>query len=509
MNMMWRNKLVFLFGIDLRTLALFRIGLASLILYDIFFLRLPYLSAHYTDLGILPRSVAIALLNNEWLFSLHFASGTAWFQGLLFLILIAVALSMLVGYRTRLMQLCTFVLLVSLQNRNPLISDGPDTLLIILMFWGLFLPLGARLSVDSALSNNTQNLDKPHFSIATAAILVQVMCVYFFTACLKSHDAWWPDGRAIYYALNIDQFTAAPGVWLRQFDQLTQALTYFVIIFEYVAALLIFLPVFSLSARLLTLICLIFMHLGFFFFMDVGLFPATSLVSLSLFIPGKVWDWAGQRWPKPGETGHTVRQAIQTHVPKHITNTPVRLHNPLLINLLAGSLLIYILGWNIMTTQSPVNNVPALLEIPAKLFRLDQRWRMFAPIPARDDGWFVMRGELKNGEIVDVFNQEFGEPSTEKPANVAKTFANSRWKRYLRRLWKKRYKNMRQYYARYICRTWNAKYLDEQRLETFTIVYHKELTLPQPPFTVEPVTIWTHACFGKPDKPKTPSPQKS
>jgi len=285
--------------------------MSSLVLYDIFFLRLPYLTAHYTDSGVLPRPLATALLKSEWLFSFHFASGEAWFQVLLFLVLIGTTLAVLIGYRTRLMQICTFILLASLQNRNTLISDGPDTLLIILMFWGLFLPLGARFSVDNALNKSTQPEQKTHISIATIAILIQVMCVYFFTACLKSDNAWWPDGRAIYYALHIDQFTAPPGIWLRQFDWLTQVLTYFVIVFEYAAAFLIFCPIFSLPIRLFTLTLLLGMHISFFFFMEVGLFPATSLLSLSLFLPGAVWNHLSQRWQTITKLRDIVRNTVQ------------------------------------------------------------------------------------------------------------------------------------------------------------------------------------------------------
>jgi len=162
-----------------------------------------------------------------------------------------------------------------------------------------------------------------------------------------------------------------------------------------------------------------------------------------------------------------------------------------------------------MTLYSPRNIAPPPLNIPAKLFRLDQRWRMFAPIPARDDGWFVMRGELKNGEIVDVFNQKSGEPSVEKPHNVAKTFANSRWKRYLRRLWKKRYRKLRKYYAGYLCRSWNEGLSKDKQLTTFEIFYYKEITLPKPPFKVEPVKIWTHFCFGKPENPPKETTSKT
>ena len=66
------------FGIDLRTLALFRVGLAVLLLADLA-LRARDLSAHYTDAGILPRAEALNVLSSG-AFSLHLLNGTLWFR---------------------------------------------------------------------------------------------------------------------------------------------------------------------------------------------------------------------------------------------------------------------------------------------------------------------------------------------------------------------------------------------------------------------------------------------
>jgi len=137
------------FGCDLRTLALFRINLALLILADLV-MRSRDLVAHYTDDGILPRADYLGILNGA-VSSLHFISGSAWIEALLFMLAALVALALLAGYRTRLATFVSWLLLLSLQNRNHMILQGGDMLLLLLLFWGLFLPLGARFSVDRAL----------------------------------------------------------------------------------------------------------------------------------------------------------------------------------------------------------------------------------------------------------------------------------------------------------------------------------------------------------------------
>ena len=63
-----------LFGIDLRNLALFRIGLGAILLIDLA-IRFQDLQAHYTDAGVLPRESASDYYASTWRWSLHQLSG--------------------------------------------------------------------------------------------------------------------------------------------------------------------------------------------------------------------------------------------------------------------------------------------------------------------------------------------------------------------------------------------------------------------------------------------------
>ena len=79
-----------IFGIDLRTLALFRVGLGALLLVDLA-LRARDLTAHYTDAGILPRAALLDTLS-VGSFSLHLLNGTVAFQAVMFIIAAVFAL---------------------------------------------------------------------------------------------------------------------------------------------------------------------------------------------------------------------------------------------------------------------------------------------------------------------------------------------------------------------------------------------------------------------------------
>lgn len=135
--MSWgRAKVVEVFGADLRSLAVFRMALAVMVLVDLAY-RATDLSVFYTDGGVLPRGVLVRdeLVLDRWRFSLNLLSGEPFFQGLLFGAAAMAALALLAGYHTRPMTVILWVLMVSIQWRNPLVTNEGDTLLRVLLFW--------------------------------------------------------------------------------------------------------------------------------------------------------------------------------------------------------------------------------------------------------------------------------------------------------------------------------------------------------------------------------------
>src|SRR3989338_5467486 len=81
-----------IFGIDIRSLAIFRIALALLIIFDLYF-RLPDLEVFYTDEGIFPRSFAFySFIFHTFGTSIHHMSGNYAVQLILFFISFVLAL---------------------------------------------------------------------------------------------------------------------------------------------------------------------------------------------------------------------------------------------------------------------------------------------------------------------------------------------------------------------------------------------------------------------------------
>lgn len=288
-----------LFAIDLRTLALVRVCLGLLIIADLV-IRSRDFSAHYTDGGVVPRH-ALGVVLDYVPASLHMISGSPWITAMVFLLAGFTALLLTIGYRSQLVAFVSWLLLLSLDSRNQFVGQGGDMLLRVLLFWAMFLPIGARFSVDAALDRTPRG--NSYVSVASAGLLIQVMCVYFFTALLKSDPVWIPDGTAVYYALANDTFVTPIGEWLRQFPVLMSALTYFVWVLEIVAPLLVFCPIFNLQVRLFGLTLLILMHVGFLACLHIGLFPLISITSLLTFTPGWIWEVLSKRVRTPARAG--------------------------------------------------------------------------------------------------------------------------------------------------------------------------------------------------------------
>ena len=115
-------RLAELFGIDLRTLALFRFTL-GLVLFCLVCRGFLDLGAFYTDAGVMPRGFVMES-ESVWRFSLYFLNGTPWFAGALLATQAVFAAMFMLGWRTRLASIASFVLYLSLINRDPLVLIG-------------------------------------------------------------------------------------------------------------------------------------------------------------------------------------------------------------------------------------------------------------------------------------------------------------------------------------------------------------------------------------------------
>jgi hypothetical protein len=291
-----------LLGLDLRSLALLRIGLASVIIADLCD-RSRDLAAHYTDWGIWPRFSLLEKFFNPWYWSIHLINGKTIFVALLFGIQILLALGLLIGYRTRLLAFLSWVFLVSLQNRNLPILGGGDIELHLLLFWGLFLPLGACYSGDRALNTSAKPLPERVLSWGTVALTLQICFIYWFAWALKTDPIWRVEGSAVYYALNIDSLATPLGHYLLNFPSLLVFFNFATLALELLGPFLLFVPLYNDFFRLCAIILFISLHVGFGLTMSIGNFPWIGAMAWLVFLPSSFWNRLSQRLRTPQREG--------------------------------------------------------------------------------------------------------------------------------------------------------------------------------------------------------------
>jgi len=98
-----------IFTLDLRALALMRIGMGFLILLDLS-IRGADLEAHYSNSGVLPLDVLYAHNWGEYFLSIHTISGLWQVQLLLFIIAAVFAIMLMFGWKTRLATIVSWFL---------------------------------------------------------------------------------------------------------------------------------------------------------------------------------------------------------------------------------------------------------------------------------------------------------------------------------------------------------------------------------------------------------------
>src|SRR5260221_3678787 len=188
---MGRRLIQFYFTIDLRSLGLYRVLLGCWLVFD-WFTRWPDLEAFYTSSGVLPVEAPLPRSGGDFHFCLLDGVRSLPMVEAAFVVGLICYLLFLVGYRTRIYQVCSFVFFTSILSRNILIRDGSVVVIGTMLLWSLFLPLGRRFSVDAILRSLRQLKGGPGAtdppvtssepSLAAFVIVAQIGLIYFFTA---------------------------------------------------------------------------------------------------------------------------------------------------------------------------------------------------------------------------------------------------------------------------------------------------------------------------------------
>lgn len=305
---LWQ-QLRWLYGsADPRSLGLLRIALGALLFVDVL-LKFPDVAAHLSNAGWLSNHYALFRPMSDYLFSVYFAFGSPLEVKFLMVGHLLVCLLLLVGFRTKLMQILALVLTTSLNSRNIMIENGGSVVLNILVLWTAFLPLGRRFSVDAVRESlrarketTAQALNErsdpardvaPFVSLAVTALLLQWATIYFFNA-IQKNGAPWRDGTAVHYFLQQDRLLTWFGAWLRDLLPLgaIKALTYGTLAIEAAVPALLLLPWRAHALRVVAFGLVLLLHLSIDAVLQLGSFSWAMVVVFCAFLPAQAWAWA-------------------------------------------------------------------------------------------------------------------------------------------------------------------------------------------------------------------------
>ena len=420
-------------AVDARAVAALRVALGVLLVVD-YLSRARWLRAFYTDAGVFPRAALRETHPTLARLSVHALWGEAEPQALAFAVGVAAAVALAVGYRSRTAAVVSWLLLVSLHARNPVVLNGGDSLLRRTLLWSLFCPLGARWSLDAAAGRaRRRTTDDRLAGPATAALLVQPVVVYATNGLLKLRGNAWPSGRGIHTVFALDRYTTPVGETVAAAPSLLAALGW-----GWLALLLVSPALVVLTGRRRTLLAAAFAacHLGMAVTMWLGVFPFVALAALLPFVDARVWD----RVEAVVGRGSTPTTPVARHRLRAAGRVTV------------VGLLVCVGVWNGLAL--------GVVDAPDGVPAAEHRWDMFAPTPPSARLWVVAHGVTTAGDRVAVSADGDGDahPPPASTTRPTPAFDTVRWRKYLTAVAGTRDPALERALAAGLCRRWNRSH---------------------------------------------------
>jgi predicted DCC family thiol-disulfide oxidoreductase YuxK len=197
--------------------------------------------------------------------------------------LFAAAACFTVGWHTRISSIALFLLVTSFHERNNLVLNGGDTVLRTMLFYFMFAPAGASLSIDRI----RQRLRQPEGEAAAPVLIVpwaqrmlqvQVAVIYFVTVYAKSRGSLYHEGTAMYYVFGLVDFNIRGVELLMNYPVLCSFLTYAVLLVELTLPFLLWFR----AARPYAVLLGLFAHGWIIVFMTI---PVFGVLMLATYIP--------------------------------------------------------------------------------------------------------------------------------------------------------------------------------------------------------------------------------
>lgn len=209
-----------------------------------------------------------------------------------YLLTLLAALLTTVGLFTRVSSIALLIGVTSLHHRAPDILHSGDTLVRAMLLYIAVAPSGAAMSLDRyfALKRGDAPDEPREVSLWPQRMMqIQVAIVYFTTVWHKSFGAWWLNGTATWYPINLTEFDRFPVPEFLDKQPFIALTTYGTLATELALATLVFCK----PLRKWVLICGLILHAGIEYRMNIPMFAFIMCSTYLVFYDGKeVARWA-------------------------------------------------------------------------------------------------------------------------------------------------------------------------------------------------------------------------
>ena len=414
--------------IDTRSLALFRMFVGVLVIADLLS-RSRNFHFYYTDDGVIPQDLG-QLYAGDSAVSLFFLTQDATLIAALFVLHAIVAVFLIVGYKTRLMIVLTFVFVISLDHHNRLVLSYADTLFRMLLFWAMFLPLGERWSIDALQRDRTPR--GALAGLATAAILVQMIFMYFVNGQNKYPSDRWHSGDAGPIVFGIDEMTFFLGGFMQNFPAF---LTMGARMWFYLLLLSPLLLLLYGRARYPMWLAVFGGHFSFAITVRIGAFAYVAMLGLLVFLQPQFWRdvrllcvHVGVQSVIDAWYRETARlgQYFANRLPARLIKFPGRdemMRVSLTVVVFISMIGIFVLPGFAMAAEGPYldedpfEGTNPIQDVTSAWGVSQPTWSIFAgPGPRNGDRYYVFPAQTTDGQLFDIYNERpvtFERPGTE------------------------------------------------------------------------------------------------
>ena len=454
-----RFRLREVFGLDLRSLAVLRSGLGIAVL-----LIVASYARDFRDLfgehAVISVPVAYAMAGPEvdpYMAPFWILPGFG--EWVLPIALTALGLALTLGFYTRIACAGCWYALYCLQVRNPFAGNFSDDIVLRMLFWSIFLPLGARFSIDAQRASAPKRFASPYVSVASAALLIQVASIYFVAGFKKIGPDWQQDLTALWYvAQNHFRGTSLSGLLLAV-PSLMKLATWITPRFEVAIGLALFVPFAAAAVRTVSVGLIIGFHLMLSLFIFIGAAPFVCGVAALGLLPGVVWDRLGVG------RGDAAASAASVVPPGSRGRRGLRVAAQLLLSVPVSVMLLY----DLMEVSYTKQLQPRIVHWLGETLRVTQQWDMFSPSPAHFDGWFIAPGVLANGDVIDL-TRDGAAIRTEPPEELPWIGDDYRMS-YFHEAVRNQVEALGTDYGRWLCRAWNRDHAGDERLVRLEFVW--------------------------------------